>query len=439
MNRRVFLSAAPAVLLPFRAQAHSEFLNVVLILADDLGYNDLGCYGCADIATPHLNRLARQGARLTDCYTSAPVCSPTRCALLTGRYQDRLPGFEWVISPDRSEIGLHPSVPTVAMMLQKVGYKTALYGKWHLGYREEFHPNRHGFDEFFGFLGGNIDYFTHRRIDGTIDLYENADPIEAEGYFTDLVTERSVRFIQDNARRPFFLYAAYNAPHYPIQGPLDRAVPVTRENWTSRGERADYARMVERLDDGVGQILLALKKQGLQRNTLVIFTSDNGGERLAGNLPLSGQKGHLREGGIRVPCLFSWPGVIPAGKRVTQPTITMDLTTTLLDSIGLNPIRPLDGMSLMRHLASDADDVQTTFFWDVPRHNERAVRWGKWKWLHEQDQDLLFDLEEDPGETQDIKNRFIDIVFELQSQHGSWRRWMNLHQQRFRERTAAGA
>ncbi len=441
LSRRSFLGTATAAAFlpssPFSSQENSP--NVILIMCDDLGYGDLSCYGSEDIHTPHIDSIARNGARFTDYYASCPVCSPTRCALLTGRYQDRIPDFEWVVSVQEKDKdkGLHPSEPTISKMLQKVGYSTACFGKWHVGYRPEFGPLRHGFDEFFGFKAGNVDYFKHNRMDLKHDLYEDETEVHKEGYITDIITERSVDFINRNKDNPFFLYVPYNAPHWPFQGPDDDGVLLTKENWSKFGGRGNYKAMVERMDWGIGRILDAVKKNGLTENTLVVFTDDNGGARLSDNGPLSGGKGHLREGGIRVPCVMQLPGIIPEGKTVTQPAITMDVSATILDVAGINPVKPLDGMSLMRHLTMDVQDVQTTFFWNITRHNEKAVRWGKWKWLHQDGEDYLFNLNKDIGETANVKDKYIDIYFELQNKHRLWWGHMERHQDAYRQRVAS--
>lgn len=438
LTRRRFLQStkAASMLSSSKLFAQDRSPNIILIMADDLGYGDLGCYDCQDIQTPHLDSLAKQGARFTDYYASCPVCSPTRCALLTGRYHNRIPDFEWVVSISEKDKdkGLHPSEPTVSMMLQKVGYATACYGKWHLGYRPEFGPMRHGFDEFFGFKAGNVDFFRHNRADLLHDLYENETETHEDGYLTDLITSRAVDFINRKKDQPFFLYVPYNAPHYPFQGPDDGGVVLTKENWTQFGDRSNYIKMVEQMDKGIGQIVDAVKKNGLTENTLIVFISDNGGSRHSSNAPLSGGKGHLREGGIRVPCIMSMPGLIPEGKTITQPAITMDVSATILDIAGITPIRLLDGMSLMRHLTMDVEDVPTTFFWHNSRQNEKAARWGKWKWLHENGEDYLFNLNRDIAETNNVKTAYIDILHEIKNQHNLWWNHMLRHQQQYRER-----
>src|SRR5262249_16813522 len=241
--------------------------NLVVILADDLGYGDLGCYGSTDIRTPNVDQLARDGARLTDCYTAAPVCSPTRAALITGRYPQRA-GFEWVVDYGEKTWGLTDSV--LAKQLKKAGYATGMTGKWHLGYQAKHHPNAHGFDSFFGFLGADIDYYAHVEFDSLekgnkeLGLWENDKPVEVLGYMTDVISDRAAKFIKDHAKAPFFLYVPFNAPHWPFQRPDNPKDIRTVKNYGRQtGTRADYVAMVERLDAGVGRISQALAENNL--------------------------------------------------------------------------------------------------------------------------------------------------------------------------------
>ncbi|MGH6631173.1 MAG: sulfatase-like hydrolase/transferase, partial [Burkholderiales bacterium] len=351
-----------------------------------------------DIRTPHLDRLARQGVRLTNCYANGPVCTPTRAAFVTGRYQQRV-GLEWALTVATKEPGLPVAETSIARMLKNDGYRTALFGKWHLGYQPEFGPNAHGFDEFFGILGGNVDQYSHKVINGEPDLYEQTQPIEKPGYLTELITDRAVAFVNSatgHARDPFFLYVAYNAVHWPFQPPNRPDAVRVRETWHD-GTRQDYAQMLESVDAGIGRILQALDQQGLARETLVIFTNDNGGERLSRNEPLFNSKGTLWEGGIRVPCLLRWPGHLPAGKVSGQTAITMDLTATILAATNTKPERQLDGINLLPLLQGKQAPRERTFFWRIERteRRQKAVRQGKWKYVWDGDNshELLFDLD----------------------------------------------
>ena len=304
MQRQALLLAA--LILGAGADARSQTPaqrppNVVLVMMDDLGYGDLGSYGGSDVRTPNIDRVAREGVRLTDAYASGAVCTPTRAALISGRYQQRV-GLEGVltISPADRERGLPAPGTSLPALLKANGYATGLVGKWHLGWKPEFAPNAHGFDEFYGFLSGAHSYYTNRADifavgSGSPDLFENSTPVEAVGYLTDEITRRAVGFVTRHADRPFFLEVAYNAVHWPFEPPdrpsigeergaarhlrqmPDDSVPATRQ---------DYVRMLERADQGVGEILAALEARGLTNNTLVVFTNDNGGEWLSSNAPL---------------------------------------------------------------------------------------------------------------------------------------------------------
>lgn len=437
IDRRTFLQSAAlsAPLLSRLSHAQEDDAprkaNIVLIMADDLGYGDIGCYGCDDIQTPNIDRIAAQGVRLTDYYASAPVCTPTRCALMTGRYQARCPNLEWALYTGVNTVGLAPTETTIATMLNKAGFATGMFGKWHLGEREEWRPNQHGFDEFFGHLGGNLDYFQHRIANGERDLYENNEPIQRDGYITDLITARAVDFLERKKEAPFFAYVAYNAPHWPMQGPDDHDKKVVQgKNWIEK-DRATYIRMVEQIDAGVGKILDQLKESGLEQNTLVVFCSDNGGDRSSRNTPLRGQKGHLWEGGIRVPCVMRWPGVLPAGGTNSQASITMDLSATLLSAAMVRPSRKLDGMDLLSYLTGYRNPVEQTLVWRNTFRNQRTVRWGKWKWLEIDGKEMLFDLKKDIGESEDILQRFPDIAHWLREIYGQWERAMPYKQTLF--------
>jgi arylsulfatase A len=396
--------------------------NIVLVLVDDMGYGDLGCYG-SEIATPRIDSLARDGVKLTDFYANGPVCTPTRCGLMTGRYQQRV-GLEWAIGPGLTEPGLPTSEITLPRLLKDAGYNTAMFGKWHLGYKPEFGPLAHGFDEFFGLLSGNHDFYSHREINGEPDLIEGDQPITKEGYTTDLITARSVEFLhRQSIEKPFFLYVAYNALHWPFQPP-DRPDDVRiRETWFN-GNRDDYAAMLRRVDDGVGQILDALSARKLDENTLVIFTDDNGGERLSRNAPMTHHKGTLWEGGIRVPCLLRWPGHLPTGRVSSQVGIMMDLTATAVSLAGatLPEGRTLDGVDLMPILTGQAEPTDRTLFWRINRPNRRqaAVRDGKWKYLRDGGIDMLFDLEADVSERSDVQYRHPEVLARLRGRVAAW-------------------
>jgi arylsulfatase A-like enzyme len=399
--------------------------NILLIVVDDLGYADLGSYGAKDIRTPNIDRLAAEGVRLTDCY-AFPVCSPTRAALITGRYPQRT-GFDWVIGYREKNRGLSAKNPSLAGLLKKQGYATALFGKWHLGYKPEFGPNAHGFDEFFGFLAADLDYYAHTDANGDPGLYENTKLVETKGYLTDLITERSLAFLKKIKKGPFFLEVAYNAPHWPFQPPDkpdDRR--TARTYGPETGTRADYVRMVERLDEGVGKLLVALDDAGLAKDTLVIFVNDNGGERLSDNGPLFHGKYTLWEGGIRVPCVVRWPAALPAKTVSSQQVIAMDLTASILTAAGveLPTENPLDGEDVLPILSGQKPQRERTFFWRLPRPDDnfgqRAVRRGKWKYVYDREMELLFDLEKDIGEKRNLAFQHPEVVTELRAALAKW-------------------
>lgn len=401
--------ASPAAPAPSRP-------NILLFLADDLGYGDLGCYGAPDVRTPHLDRLAAEGVRFTQFYSNGPECTPTRTALLTGRYQHRVGGLECAIGTgnvgryddairlaERQELGLPTSEETIATVLRNASYETAIVGKWHLGYERKFLPDRHGFDSSFGLLGGSVDYFHHVEPDGRPTLFENGAPVREDGYMTRLIADRAVRFLRQPRGKPFFLYVPFNAPHAPYQGPNDRREkPLVPGEW-DKGTREKFAGMVESMDQAIGRVRKALEEVGKDADTLVLFTSDNGGNARGRNMPFSGHKSSLFEGGIRVPCIARWPGVLKGGTVSPRVGITMDLTASLARFAEARPSRPLDGRDLFGPETPDR-----TLFWRARRGavTWKAVRAGDIKYLFRKDgervEEHVFDLATDPGEKKDL-------------------------------------
>jgi arylsulfatase A len=411
-------------------QPNRQAPNVVLIVVDDLGYTDLGCYGSKEIRTPGIDRLAKEGVRLTDCYANSAVCSPTRAALLTGRYPQRA-GFDWAIGYGERGRGLAASETSLATMLRGAGYGTGLFGKWHLGYDARFSPITHGFEEFFGFVAADIDYYGHKEATGERGLYDGTKLVDPPGYMTDLIAERALAFIDKNAARPFFIEIAFNAPHFPFQPPGKPEDVRTRQSYGPNiGTRGDYIQMVEHLDLRIGEILRSIDDHKLTAKTLVVFVDDNGGERLSSIAPLSGSKGTLWEGGIRVPCLVRWPGVVPAGSVSHQTVMTMDLTATILSACGVAPPagRVLDGEDVLPILAGKAAERDRTLFWRI-RHPaaksaQKAVRRGRWKYLTDERVELLFDLASDPAEARDVAAENPKIVNELKTAMKEWEQQM---------------
>jgi arylsulfatase A-like enzyme len=395
--------------------------NILFILADDLGYGDLSCYGRPDYSTPVLDGLAKQGVKFLSAYAAAPVCTPTRCAFATGRYPQRLEVGLREPLKDRAteiEIGLPANHPTVASRLKLAGYDTALVGKWHLGWKPEFGPNEHGYDEFFGILSGAADYFTHSG-----DLWENLTPVDRVGYLTDLLSDRAVAYIERRRARPFYLSLHYTAPHSPWEGPEDAAMGHDDHGagpMTNGGSLKIFATMMRSMDAGIGRVLRALQRTRLDRNTLVIFTSDNGGERYSFNWPFSFQKGNLFEGGLRVPAIVRWPGVVPAGRTTDQPAITMDWMATLLAAGGAaaDPAYPLDGEDLLPICTGAKAPYDRTLFWRTIERD--AMRSGKWKYLKEQGREHLFDVVSDPGEKNDLRAAHPDTLRTLKQQFDAW-------------------
>ena len=405
--------------------------NVVFILADDLGWGDLSCYGRPDYQTPNLDLLASQGIRFTDAYSASAVCTPTRCGFLTGRYpgREKIGLFEPLTGPSQ-KVGLDPQVPTIASLVKKSGYETALIGKWHLGFRPEWGPNAHGFDEFFGVLAGAADYHLHKNPLGDPDLYENLTPVQRTGYLTDLLTARAVEYIQRRRSAPFYLSLHYTAPHWPWQdrkgGERIDFTRTSKDPLTMRagGSLKLYAEMMRSLDDGVGRVMRALKAAGLERNTLVIFTSDNGGERFSYQWPFSGEKGELLEGGIRVPAIVRWPGVVPAKRVTKQMAISMDLTATILAAAETTAADgyPLDGMDLLPIMKGASPVQDRTFFWRI--YDQDAVRKGNWKYFRNGAQRRLFDLSFDDHEQADFSSKQPEMLQQLAAEFEKWNQQM---------------
>ena len=405
--------------------------NVVLIITDDVGYGDFGSYGAPDIKTPYIDGLARDGVRFTDFYANGATCTPTRAGLISGRYQQRF-GLEWPLGAQSADSarGLPVTGQSLPQLLRGNGYATALIGKWHLGWKSEFSPTAQGFDYFFGFKGGFTDYYEHTYGDGEPDLFENERPVQVPGYMTDLITERSVRFIEQHAERPFFIDVAYNAAHWPYQTPdkPSRARDNARHLGPfddSTSTRADYVAMLERADQGVGRILRVLDSLGLRQNTIVIFTNDNGGEWLSRNTPLFQNKGTVWEGGIRVPAIIRWPGRIPTGRVSGQVGITMDLTASILAATG-TPVPAearLEGINLLPVVEGRMPEIERTLFWRVIGASpQQAVRSGDWKLLFDGRRPMLFNVRTDLGERNNMIAQRLDIARRLQLLLAAWQR-----------------
>jgi arylsulfatase A-like enzyme len=423
-------AAATAAFTELTIKAYSR-PNILFILADDLGWADLSCYGRPDYSTPNLDRLASQGMRFTNAYSAAPVCTPTRVGFLTGRYPARLAvGLEEPIQ-ERSILGERikstgiPLIhPTVSSLIKAAGYETALVGKWHLGYIPYFGPLRFGFDEFFGITSGAVDYFSHKDMANNLDLFEDEVPVERVGYLTNLLTDRAIEYLRRPRNKPFYLSLHYTAPHWPWEGPDDLPVSQAMDygpvGFRGGGSLKVYAAMMEKLDSDIGRVLEFLKTSGLERNTLVIFTSDNGGERFSFNWPFTGQKMDLHEGGVRVPAIVKWPGTTTAGKVSDQPVITMDWTATMIAAAWAKPDAkyPLDGEDLTSLLNLKRPSFDRNFFWRTSRQG--SMRSGRWKYIREGKNEFLFDLSADEREQADFAKPRADKLTELRSQFVKW-------------------
>jgi arylsulfatase A-like enzyme len=405
--------------------------NFVFILADDLGYADLGCYGARFDASPTLDRVAAEGLRFTDGYANSPVCSPTRFALMTGRYQYRFRGGaeEPLGSRTRGhpELGLPAALPTLPSLLRASGYATALVGKWHLGYPPHFGPCKSGYDSFFGSMGGAIDYFSHRDRRGVHDWYEGDTERSAEGYATDLITARAVDFIEGRRgdAQPFLLSVHYTAPHWPWETRHDEAESRRIGDaiyHLDGGSLATYREMIREMDEGIAAILDALRRIGADDDTLLVFTSDNGGERYSDNWPFVGQKMDLLEGGIRVPLIARWPSVIPAGAVTSQLAITMDWVATMLAAadVAAHPGHPLDGINLLPLLRDPAANTSRTLYWRMNHRRQRAVRHDGWKYLSVDGDEFLYDLQQDARERANLAARFPARLRELRDRYTQW-------------------
>ncbi len=441
--------------------------NVLIIVADDQGYHDLGCYGNADVKTPHLDRLAAGGARLTDFYVTWPACTPSRGSLLTGRYPQRNGTYD-MIRNEAPDYGKKYSPADYAVTFERVGgmdtreillpavlktggYTSGIFGKWDLGVHRRFLPLARGFDEFYGFANTGIDYYTHERY-GVPSMYRNNRPTQEDKgtYCTYLFQREAVRFLKTNHKRPFFLYVPFNAPHSASNLDSDiRSGPQAPEKYkqmypelseglrqgqrygkeamvaTREARRLRYLGAVTCMDEAIGQLLDLLDQHDLTDNTLVIFFSDNGGGAGADNAPLRGHKGQMFEGGIRVPCLVRFPGRIPPNTVCTELLTSLEVFPTVLNLVGQQPPAGvvLDGFDMMPVLEGKASSPRNEMFWQ--RRDDRAARVGRWKWVDSQRGSGLFDLSRDPGEKQDLSAEKPEVLAMMQERFAAWKKRMD--------------
>jgi arylsulfatase A-like enzyme len=413
---------------------NSKRPNVIYIVADDLGYADLGCYGGREPVSPTLDALAANGMRFTQGYSNSPVCSPTRFALMTARYQYRLRGAmeEPLASKARGNptLGLPPGMPTMPSLLKEVGYSTALIGKWHLGFEPHFGPLKSGYDEHFGPMAGGVDYFTHRDNPGVHDLWLNGQEEHRDGYLTDLLSQHTVKYIDRHvahakADNPFFISLHYTAPHWPWETRDDHEVAAktaTNLFHVDGGNIQTYRKMIHHMDEGIGWIVAALKKHQLLDNTLIIFTSDNGGERFSDSWPLVGGKMDLTEGGIRVPWIAHWPDVIAANKISTQHCMTMDWSATVLACAGAKPKPdfPLDGVSLLPAFHNPDSQFERPMFWRMNHKEQKAYRLGDWKYLKVNEHEYLFNLSQDERERANQRHKHSALFEDMKAAFYAW-------------------
>jgi arylsulfatase A-like enzyme len=395
-------------------------------MADDLGYGDIGCYGNTEIATPSLDKLAAEGLRFTDFHSNGAVCSPTRAALLTGKYQQRS-GLEGVIYArgETRQTGLAVEEITMADFLKEAGYATGIVGKWHLGYRIDFNPMYQGFDFFRGYVSGNVDYHSHVDGAGVPDWWHNLEKTEDDGYVTDLITDYAIEFIEEYKEQPFFLYVAHESPHYPFQGRNDKADRFPGKNFAAHGSRKDkkgaYKEMIEVMDEGIGKIMTVLDQLELASNTIVIFCSDNGGlGEVANNGRLRGSKGRLWEGGHRVPAIVRWPGYILPGSKSDETVLSMDFFPTFinLSKAPSNESYGFDGIDITRHLIEERPLPDRTVFWRY--RNQKVARRGEWKLMVDKDSVHLYNLTEDLSEEVDLINLSDEVAKQLRQDLKEW-------------------
>jgi len=434
MNKNVIFLLSSILLFSCSEKMENKNVmpNFVIIMADDLGYGDLGCYGSATTQTPNIDFLASEGIKFTDFHSNGAVCSPTRAALMTGKYQQRT-GVEGVVTAkSHRQVGLSLDEITIAEELKKYNYNCGMYGKWHLGYSKEFNPSLQGFDDFVGFVSGNVDYHGHIDQEGYLDWWKNTTIDNEVGYSTDLISEYGVKFIKENnskkTNKPFLLYLPHEAPHYPYQRRVDKVLrevgkpglgPISEDSIPSI-----YKEMVEVMDEGVGKIIDALKETGAYENTMIIFLSDNGASKNGDNGLLRGRKGGVYEGGSRVPAIISYPNKIKKGLISTQTALTMDLLPTVLDFIGQKPsTENIDGISIKEHLTNQAVLVERDVFFGFK--NKSFIRSGRWKMISIKDPDRtrleLYDLSTDLSENNNIGLENPDLLNKLNEKLTIWK------------------
>ena len=409
--------------------------NIVIIMADDLGFGDLSCYGNTFINTPHLDQMAAEGMKFTDFHSNGAVCSPTRAALLTGKYQQRV-GIEGVVTAkSHRTVGLDLEEVTFADALKQEGYRTGIMGKWHVGYPAEFNPVHQGFDEYRGFVSGNVDYHSHIDQENYEDWWKQNRLTPEEGYATDLITKHATDFIKANHDEPFLLYIAHGAPHSPNQGRQSPPVrgPAAKAKKQSAQERATiYKEMIEVMDEGIGAVITTLKDLAIEQNTLVFFFSDNGPSSRGSSGGLHGAKGSVWEGGHRVPAIAWWPGSIQPAQQAKETVMTMDVFPTIVSLSGAKKNLDWDGIDISEVLLNNATLPERQLFWrhfnNAGTKQSSAVRSGDWKLvrLGAEATPQLYDLQQDLAEQNNLATKYPDKLLELTKDLEQWEKKVSI-------------
>jgi arylsulfatase A-like enzyme len=446
LSRRALLQGAATSSALWAQNRTARRPNIILMIADDLGYGDLGCYGNTTIHMPHVDRIAAEGMRFTDFTVSWPACTPSRGSILTGRYPQRNGLYDMIrnqevnwkyqfdeetyaLSPEMT-LGLDTREITIGKALREAGYSTHLVGKWDSGRARRFLPLQRGFDSFYGFCNTGVDYYTHERY-GVPSLFRNNDRIKEEGHLTDLFNREALRVIDERHDHPFFLYLSYNAPH--IASTYDKTAHQVPEKYlrmyapegAKYNRKLEYPALCTQMDDSIGEIMDRLKRQHLDDNTLVVFISDNGGDATANNGPLRGGKTQLFEGGLRVPMIARWPGRIAPNKVNNDFGTTMDFFPTFLAAAGAKPPNgvTLDGFNLLPTLEGHGHSPRKECFYQDK--SDKAARVGQWKWVESKKGSGLFDLTKDIGEKHDLSAQNPDVLAMLKSRWTAWRKQMD--------------